>query len=38
MKSANQDPGGNPLIKALLLAYLITGIMAFIIIMLKFKF
>lgn len=37
MKTANQDPGGNSFIKALLLAYLITGIMAFIIIMLKFK-
>ncbi len=36
MKSANQDPGSKELIKAIVIAYIITAFVAFIILSLKF--
>jgi hypothetical protein len=38
MKSANQDPGSDKLIKAIMLAYGLTAILAILILLLIFKF
>lgn len=38
MKSANQDPGGKEMIKAIIAAYAIVAFVALLLLLLKFKF